>query len=258
VDAPAINPEKRETSGSFHDGSSPDPRADRPPSADLLVAGALIAGVEAGARLLLSGPFKDAWAVDSPVLRESGPFLLTAALRSLQAGLALGWVLAVRRRGWGALALGRAGALRAAAWGAGLACAGAAGLGAWALARALVPALPGFGETLGGASPTAPFAATALVAVPAMVLAGPIAEEIFFRGVLFRVLRRPAGFLPALLASSLLFAAAHAGGPCVWPWYLAGGLVFGILMEKTGSLWGPVAAHAAGNAVLWVAWAWKF
>jgi membrane protease YdiL (CAAX protease family) len=245
-DRPPGEPDALSTPGG-PGGALPDP-APPAPSPDLLVAGLLILAVEAAARFLLAGPWKGGMA-GRGISPEAGTFLFTAALRSLQAGLAVAYLL-LRRRRWRSLGLSSAGAGRAACLGLAIAAIGAAGIGAWALARVAFPDLPAGSEILGGAFPRAPGLPTAAAAFLAVAVVGPLAEEIAFRGILFRALRKPAGFLPTLLASSLLFAAAHAGGPAPWPWYLAGGLIFGMLLEKTGSLWGPIAAHAAGNAVL--------
>ncbi|GAB6097929.1 type II CAAX endopeptidase family protein [Desulfatiferula olefinivorans] len=76
----------------------------------------------------------------------------------------------------------------------------------------------------------------------------PLAEELFFRGLVFGYLRRR-GFLSALLISTGLFVLAHSfsGFPLV---QLVGGLVFGVCYEKERSLWAPVVIHAAGNMTL--------
>lgn len=72
-----------------------------------------------------------------------------------------------------------------------------------------------------------------------------VAEELLFRGAM----------LPAfgLTASSLIFGVVHiAPRPprWVWPaWAGAMGLAFGALFEYTGSLAGPIVAHALINLV---------
>jgi membrane protease YdiL (CAAX protease family) len=76
-----------------------------------------------------------------------------------------------------------------------------------------------------------------------VVLIGPIAEEILFRGILFRRLLRRWPPLLAALGSSLLFGAAHFD--------LVGSTLMGLalvaLYVQTRSLWVPVAAHALNN-----------
>lgn len=78
---------------------------------------------------------------------------------------------------------------------------------------------------------------------------GPLAEELFFRGLLFGFLRSR-GFWTALTVSSLLFAAAHSltmGFPLV---QLMGGIVLAALYEREKSLVTPIVVHSAGNLIL--------
>lgn len=76
----------------------------------------------------------------------------------------------------------------------------------------------------------------------------PLAEELFFRGLVFGYLRRW-GFIRALLMSTGIFVLAHSfsGFPLV---QLVGGVVFGLCYEKERSLWAPIVIHAAGNITL--------
>lgn len=87
----------------------------------------------------------------------------------------------------------------------------------------------------------------ALVVLMAVVIA-PLAEEILFRGYLFRVAEQYAGTWPAMATTSLLFAAVHVHLPAF------GGLVIlamalNILYRASGSLWAPIAAHSLFNAL---------
>ncbi len=73
-----------------------------------------------------------------------------------------------------------------------------------------------------------------------------VSEELFFRGLLLS--------WAGLLASSLLFGAVHlvGGGKARWIWALAAtllGLALGAIAELTGSLAGPIVAHALVNVV---------
>jgi membrane protease YdiL (CAAX protease family) len=87
-----------------------------------------------------------------------------------------------------------------------------------------------------------------VVAAVTAVLAAPLAEELLFRGLIYRLTRRTWGPWPAAVVSSLLFGLIHGE-----PWYLFGlvglGLVLTFLYETTGSLLAPVIAHALHNAV---------
>lgn len=71
----------------------------------------------------------------------------------------------------------------------------------------------------------------------------PIAEEILFRGILFRRLLRRWPPLLAALGSSLLFGVAHFD--VVGSTFM--GLALVALYVQTRSLWVPVAAHALNN-----------
>ncbi|MFW6334995.1 MAG: CPBP family intramembrane glutamic endopeptidase [Desulfosalsimonas sp.] len=79
-------------------------------------------------------------------------------------------------------------------------------------------------------------------------LVSPFAEELFFRGALFGLLRRW-GALPAILGSALVFAAAHGGGgmPVI---QAAGGLVFALSYEAEKNILVPVVIHCSGNLAL--------
>ncbi|MCX7869056.1 MAG: CPBP family intramembrane metalloprotease [Terrimicrobiaceae bacterium] len=94
-----------------------------------------------------------------------------------------------------------------------------------------------------------------LVVVMAVVVA-PVAEEILFRGYLFRVAEHFAGRWPAIATVSLLFAAVHVHLPALGGLFLLAAAL-NILYCVTGSLWAPIAAHAMFNAItLLVSLAW--
>lgn len=96
--------------------------------------------------------------------------------------------------------------------------------------------------------------ALALNLVIVAVLA-PLIEEITFRGVLFQVLGRRIGWVPAMLLSSALWALVHveivfSGGNALV--FLASlfalGCVFCISFNRTRSLVVPIVAHGVFNA----------
>lgn len=99
-------------------------------------------------------------------------------------------------------------------------------------------------------------ATLAAVALSAVV-AAPIGEEIFFRGILqgwFESLasRRDPGRGSAWLAvaaSSLAFAAAHAGHGLGWIPLVGFGLAVGLLRSARGSLLPCIVVHAIFNAI---------
>ena len=85
------------------------------------------------------------------------------------------------------------------------------------------------------------------ISLVSIAVVTPIAEEWFFRGLLFRRWLHKWGTLPAVIASSLAFAIAHAD--------ILGAFVFGVVMcalfARSGSLWAPTIVHATNNAIVW-------
>lgn len=82
-------------------------------------------------------------------------------------------------------------------------------------------------------------------------LAAPLAEEVYFRGVLFRFLRSR-GFVFALVVSTAVFAGAHVlfSGRFLPLTQIAGGLLFAWAFEKEQSLWVPMVIHSTGNIAM--------
>jgi membrane protease YdiL (CAAX protease family) len=74
---------------------------------------------------------------------------------------------------------------------------------------------------------------------------GPCAEEILFRGQIFRRSLRWMRPIPAALWSSLFFGICHLD--------TVGGTLFALVMVglylQSGSLWVPIAAHVSSNAM---------
>jgi membrane protease YdiL (CAAX protease family) len=77
------------------------------------------------------------------------------------------------------------------------------------------------------------------------------AEEALFRGYPLQAAARSWGPLPALLVTSLAFAALHGTNPEVSPFALlniaAAGLFLGMIYLRTGSLWWATGAHLGWN-----------
>jgi membrane protease YdiL (CAAX protease family) len=81
-------------------------------------------------------------------------------------------------------------------------------------------------------------------------IVGPIAEELFFRGILYGFLRRW-GIVVAIVVSTGLFVLAHPisqGFPLP---QAAGGIVFALAYEIEGSLMTPMVIHVLGNLALY-------
>lgn len=76
----------------------------------------------------------------------------------------------------------------------------------------------------------------------------PIAEELLFRGVVYKRLKVMLGVNPAILLSALLFGIVHAN---LVQFLYAGilGLLLAFLLEKTGYLYTAILGHIAANAV---------
>jgi membrane protease YdiL (CAAX protease family) len=86
----------------------------------------------------------------------------------------------------------------------------------------------------------------ALMAVAAVVVA-PVCEEVIFRGYLYPAAKRFAGRWVAMIASALVFAAAH-GSLAQLPQLFILGLVLVHAYEVTKSIWAPIAIHLCNNA----------
>ena len=86
-----------------------------------------------------------------------------------------------------------------------------------------------------------------LVVLPIVVLA-PIAEEIFFRGIVFNALLREAGPRWAFLGSATLFAIVHASVVAFVPILLLG-LALAWVYRRTQSLLAAIVVHATFNGM---------
>jgi membrane protease YdiL (CAAX protease family) len=82
-------------------------------------------------------------------------------------------------------------------------------------------------------------------------LIAPVAEEVFFRGIVYGFLRRW-GVVVALAGTTMFFVAAHAIGSGVPITQIVGGIVFALAYEIGGSLMVPITIHILGNLTLFV------
>ena len=97
----------------------------------------------------------------------------------------------------------------------------------------------------------------AAVRMLGMVLLAPLAEELFFRGVLLNLLqKRLGGVQRAVIVQAALFTLLHNftwRGDCMGGLYAAQSFVDAMLFawarRSSGSLVTPVAMHATGNAI---------
>ncbi len=91
-----------------------------------------------------------------------------------------------------------------------------------------------------------------VLAMPGVLIAAPLVEEILCRGVLFAgIAQTRLGWVGAVIITSAVWAVLHAGAA---PWLFVGilfvmGLVLGVLLLRFGSLWVTIACHTAWNAL---------
>jgi membrane protease YdiL (CAAX protease family) len=78
---------------------------------------------------------------------------------------------------------------------------------------------------------------------------GPVAEELFFRGVVYPAIRQRTSRMVAMLMSGAAFSLIHANLLGFLP-IMALGCLLANLYERTGSLAGPLAIHVLHNTLL--------
>lgn len=83
-----------------------------------------------------------------------------------------------------------------------------------------------------------------------VVLAFPVLEEIWFRGLMYAPMRKEWGKWAAMIVLSLLFAFAHSN--LIPINQFIGGLIFVWAYEKRRTLVAPILLHMLGNGALWV------
>lgn len=127
------------------------------------------------------------------------------------------------------------------------------GYGVWiGITVGLFVILEGFGVEVSGARIDIDRDGLRLVIY--MILVGlifPSFEEIAFRGMLLGALLRLMPVAAAVVLSAAIFAAMHMSVSAL-PIYFCGGLYFGWLFIRTGSLWPCIGAHAAHNLLIGV------
>jgi len=77
----------------------------------------------------------------------------------------------------------------------------------------------------------------------------PVAEEIFFRGMLYGYFRRW-GMWAALLLSTTVFVMAHAIQHRIPLPQIVGGILFAVAYEKEKNLMVPITIHVLGNIAI--------
>ena len=95
-----------------------------------------------------------------------------------------------------------------------------------------------------------------LLALLVTAVAAPICEEVFFRGMLFRLLRTRVPLWAAVLLSAMAFGLAHASpavSAALLPTFIYMGIVLAVVYVRTGWLTNNILLHAASNAIATVA-----
>lgn len=86
-------------------------------------------------------------------------------------------------------------------------------------------------------------------------ICAPIAEELFFRGLVMRALEKRFGLTWGVVGSSVLFGATHFQF-LQFPALTCAGLVFAWLVVRSDSLWSGVVGHMTFNMVTVVSLVW--
>jgi membrane protease YdiL (CAAX protease family) len=81
-----------------------------------------------------------------------------------------------------------------------------------------------------------------------VIVVAPVCEEVFFRGILFTVLRQRMALWAAALIDGVLFGFVH-GSLVIVPILAALGVVFCYVYERTGSIFPTIGLHALNNTI---------
>ncbi len=174
----------------------------------------------------------------------SHPMVILGAARIVESLLIL-LVVQVRRKDLTALGLGRSlvlpGLSRGIMW--------SVGAGAAAALVGVVLAMAGFHPLTFIRAKVARDGSELLLVFLVGGLLGPVAEELFFRGLLYGFLRRW-GVPTALLVSSLIFVLCHPGSHGLRLTQAVGGILFAVAYEVERNLLVPITMHVLGNLAI--------
>jgi membrane protease YdiL (CAAX protease family) len=81
-----------------------------------------------------------------------------------------------------------------------------------------------------------------------LAVAAPIVEELFFRGMLYPLLRRSTAPWLAVILNAAVFALAH-GIPILLPVFFVSGVVFAMVRERANSVLPGMLIHALQNTL---------
>lgn len=111
----------------------------------------------------------------------------------------------------------------------------------------LIPGAAGDGEPGGGLSLAEAGVNGLIFSVVSACIVAPIAEEILYRGVLFRSLGNRLGILPSAILSSVIFASIHFYGLYGFASVAVFGFACAMLYAATGSLVSVIFLHSLYN-----------
>jgi membrane protease YdiL (CAAX protease family) len=114
--------------------------------------------------------------------------------------------------------------------------------------QAIVPFDENQVQDIGFSNPNGPELVMVFVTI---VILAPLAEELLFRGFIFKGVRRTLPFWPTAIIVSLLFGLVH-GQINVGLDVFALSMVLCWLRERTGSLWPGIALHSGKNLVAFI------
>lgn len=123
-----------------------------------------------------------------------------------------------------------------------------------AAAALLVEALLGSGldsmqARLDIVAPAGPLGVNFVLTLLGAGLLAPFSEEVYFRGLLHRWFQAHFSFWPGVLLSSILFALGHFDNAGVAASSFFLGVICAVAVERSRSLWLPIAIHAANNSL---------
>lgn len=81
-----------------------------------------------------------------------------------------------------------------------------------------------------------------------IVFFGPLAEELLFRGFIYKLLRKKCSFLVSAISSSLLFAALHRSSQDAFPLVVLA-IILCYVYEKTNNIATPILFHIMHNSL---------
>jgi membrane protease YdiL (CAAX protease family) len=207
---------------------------------DLVAAGALYAGL-----LFLVSALIPADVVQRDESEAPAFFIVQLLDDGILAGVALGFGRLRFPGSWAALGFRRA---RPGWWGIGAAGGALAAVAAWTISIGLDHwGLPAPTHVVESVLSAAHGPRDLLLIVVAVTVLVPIAEEAFFRGFAYRVLRARFGVVAAVATTAVLFALMHGLEVAAWLPVFPVGLVLAAVVERSGSLWPAMVGHSVVN-----------